>query len=302
MLVRGRVLRSQSGQYWVHTPSGEVIHCALRGRFKKSRKARTDLAVIGDRVGVRLLDDEGEGVIEEVEERGNRFARRQPGSRGLYKEHVIVANLDWLFLVFSASTPPMNPRLLDRFLVVAELDRIDVAIVANKVDEAEDAEASFAPYAELGYPVHYTSAIDGTGIDALRERIGEGVAAFVGPSGVGKSSLLNRLEPGLGATVGALSETLDKGRHTTRVAELHPIGDGWIADTPGIRELASFQLPLETLASCFPEMRPYLGACRFPNCVHDREPSCAVRDAVEEGTIRESRYESYLRIRGDEER
>jgi ribosome biogenesis GTPase len=195
----------------------------------------------------------------------------------------------------------MSPRLLDRFLVTAELDRIDVAIIANKVDQGRDER--FLSYAELGYPVLFTSAHDGTGVEDLRERIRGCVCAFIGPSGAGKSSLLNRLDPGLGAAVGALSETLDKGRHTTRVAELHPIASGgWVADTPGIRELASFRLPLHELAGCFPEMRPLLGSCRFPNCAHVREPDCAIREAVASGSIREERYDSFLRIRADEER
>jgi len=300
--VIGRVLRSQSGQYWIHTEEAGVVHCVLRGRFKKERRARTDLAVIGDRVEISLREDEpGEGVIEQLVPRENRFARRQPGGRGRYKEQVLVANLDWLFVVCSCASPPFNPRLLDRFLVVAELDDIDVAIVANKVDRGWDER--FEPYAELGYPLHRTSAEDGTGIDELRERLRDDVSAFVGASGVGKSSLLNRLEPGLGAAVGAISETLDKGRHTTRVAELHAItGGGWVADTPGIRELASFELPKEQLDTCFPEMRPLLGSCRFPNCVHLHEPNCAIREAVASGAISESRYSSYVRIREDEQR
>ncbi|MEC7526030.1 MAG: ribosome small subunit-dependent GTPase A [Myxococcota bacterium] len=303
--LSGRVLRSQSGQHWVLTEQG-VIHCSLRGRLKKEKKARTDLVVIGDRVQVTLLPDaEGEGVIEAVEERDNRFARRQPGGRGRYKEHVMVANLDWLALVFACASPPPNPRLLDRFLVVAELDGLDAVIVANKIDQVERdrAEEVFAPYAALGYPVTYTSALTGEGIEPLRERLRGGVSAFVGPSGVGKSSLLNALEPGLGKAIGAISDTLDKGRHTTRVAELHPLeGGGWVADTPGIRELASFELPARELPACFPEMRPFLGACRFPDCAHVHEPGCAVREALERGEIDPARYDSYRRILAGDER
>ncbi|MCZ7683855.1 MAG: ribosome small subunit-dependent GTPase A [Sandaracinaceae bacterium] len=172
---------------------------------------------------------------------------------------MLVANLDRLYAVFSASTPPMNPRVLDRFLVVAELDDIPASIVANKIDEVsrEEAERAFGPYAELGYPVLYTSVVDGTGLDALRSELTDRVSAFVGPSGVGKSSLLNAIAPGLGLAVGEISETLDKGRHTTRVAELHPLpSGGWVADTPGIREIASFRLPEAELAGCFPSCAP----------------------------------------------
>ena len=303
--VTGRVLRSQSGQYWVTTDEG-VIHCTLRGRLKRERKARTDLAVIGDRVRVSRLEDEaGEGVIEEVLPRDNRFARRQPGGRGRYKEDVLVANLDRLFLVFACAHPPPNRRLIDRFLVIAELDGIEAAIVTNKADLVDDAaiEATFGLYRELGYPLFPTSAKDGTGIERLRAELAGCVSAFVGPSGVGKSSLLNVVESGLGLAVGDVSERLDKGRHTTRVAELHPLaGGGWVADTPGIRELASFDLPEEELDGCFPEMRPHLGQCRFASCRHATEPGCAVRDAVEQGAIDADRYDSYLRILAGEER
>lgn len=304
-VLRGRVLRSQSGQYWVQTHEG-VVHCTLRGRLKKERKARTDLAVIGDLVELSPLPEQpGEGVIEAVAPRRNRFARRQPGGRGRYKEDVLVANLDRLFVVMACGSPSPNRRVLDRFLLVAELDGIDAAIVANKVDlvSRDAAEAVFGPYAAIGYPVFYTSALEGEGLDALRRELKDRISAFVGPSGVGKSSLLNALQPGLGLAVSQVSETLDKGRHTTRVAELHPLSEGgWVADTPGIRELASFELPRETLAQYFPDMRRFLRQCRFKSCTHEHEPGCAVRAAVERGDLSADRYDSYRRILADEER
>lgn len=307
--IHGRVLRSQSGQYWVETSEG-MVHCSVRGRLKRERKATTDLVVIGDLVVVSRLEEEGEGVIESVEPRRNRFARRQPGGRGRYKEDVLVANLDWLFVVFACGSPPMNPRLLDRFLVVAEGHGIDVAIVANKVDQVEEgrpgaaeALATFSTYEALGYRVFPTCAKTGLGVDALRAHASEGVSAFLGPSGVGKSSLLNALRPGLGVAVGEISAGLDKGKHVTRVAELHRLSEGaWVADTPGIRELASVDLPPPELARCFPEMRPLLRECRFPSCLHRHEPGCAVLAAVASGEILAARYDSYLRMLAGEER
>ncbi|MCC6875142.1 MAG: ribosome small subunit-dependent GTPase A [Sandaracinaceae bacterium] len=296
--LEGLVLRSQSGHVRVHTAGG-VIEARVRGRLKQGR-ATSDLTVIGDRVRVRV----DEATIEAIEPRRNRFARRQPGSRGRYKEDVLVANLDRLVIVLAAQSPPPNPRLLDRFLVLAELDGIEAVIVVNKIDQDEEqARSLFAPYEALGYAVIYACARDGRGVDALRALVHDRVCAFLGPSGVGKSSLLNALEPGLGAEVGEVSSMLDKGRHTTRVAELHPLsGGGWLADTPGIRELASFALPERELAGCFREMRPLLGACAFSDCSHVHEPRCAIRAAVERGEIRPERYDSYLRIRRGEER
>ncbi|MGF1468271.1 MAG: ribosome small subunit-dependent GTPase A [Sandaracinaceae bacterium] len=302
--VVGRVLRSQSGHVRVRTERA-LLACRMRGRLKQG-KARTDLVVIGDLVEVTEIEGSpGEGIIERVRPRRNRFARRQPGSRGRYKEDVLVANLDWIVAVFACGQPPPKAFLIDRFLVLAELDDIPVALAANKVDQVglPEARRRFGPYEELGYPVHYTSARDGVGLDALRARLADGVSAFVGPSGEGKSSLLNALDDSLALRVADISEALAKGRHTTRVAELHPLaGGGWLADTPGIRELAGFRIPPEILADGFPEMRPYLGACRFSDCLHVEEPGCAVRRAVDDGAIRPARYESYLRQLRDDER
>jgi ribosome biogenesis GTPase / thiamine phosphate phosphatase len=299
--LEGRVVRSQSGFVWVLTDRG-LVQCTLRGRLKKERKARTDLAVIGDRVRIVRSEAASDGVIEAIAPRDNRFARRQPGGRGAYKEDVLVANLDRLFIVLACANPRPNPRLLDRFLVVAELDAIPTAIVLNKADQLEEAPP-LAAYEALGYPLFLTSATQGSGVDALRDALAGKVNAFVGPSGVGKSSLLNAVDPALGVAVGTLRDAGGKGRHTTRVAELHAIGNGgFVADTPGIRELAAFDVPARELPRCFPEMRPHLGQCRFPDCTHAHEPDCAVRDALAAGQISSERYDSYLRILRNEDR
>jgi len=302
--MRGRILRAQSGFFQVQTADG-VLECRLRGRLKKEWQG-TDIAVIGDEVEVTAVAP-GEGAIEAVIERQSRFSRRQPGSRGLWKEDVLIANLDQVMLVFACDSPPMNPRLLDRFLVIAEYNQIAAVVVANKVDlvGVESAQALFGDYAGLGYRVCYVSAESDYGLAALRECLQGQISIFTGPSGVGKSSLLNAIQPGLRLATGDVSNVLNKGRHTTVVAELHPLEGpqgGYVADTPGIRELAAWSIPTDELDWCFREFRPFLGECEFNDCSHTHEPGCAIRAAVAQGDIAAQRYDSYLRQRENAER
>lgn len=296
----GIVLRSTAGFFRVRTTEGEVIECRMRGRLKKER-ASTDLAVIGDEVEI----DRATGVIERVSPRRTRFARLHPTSRGRAIEDVLVANIDRILLVFSAALPRMNPRLVDRFLVVAEHHHVPAMIVATKMDEPEavDARERFSVYERIGYPVIYTSVRSGEGVPEVRRNLSGKISALTGPSGAGKSSLLNAVGEGLSLAVGEIGDTVKKGRHTTRVAELHPLSDGgFVADTPGIRELASFEIPPRELAACFPDLRPFLSDCAFGDCLHDREPQCGVRDALGRGEISAERYDSYLRQLHREER
>jgi ribosome biogenesis GTPase len=295
--LTGHVLRARSGFYTVQVAGG-LVECRLRGRVTRDRLA-ADPCVIGDVVTVSRLPD-GTGMIESVAERRSRFSRRQPGPRGTWREDVMVANLDQVLVVFACADPVPHLRMVDRFLVVAEHNEIDAAVVVNKTDLCGEPgpRAIFAEYERIGYPVHLVSARTGEGIDTLRERLAERISLVTGPSGVGKSTLLNAIQPGLRLATGLISEALHKGRHTTTAAELHPVNDGrgWVADTPGIRELGLWAIPPGELAWCFREIRPLLGGCAFNDCQHTHEPRCAVRSAVERGEVSGERYDSYRRL------
>ncbi len=298
-LLPGTVLRARSGFYTVRVDDGAQLECRLRGRVKQDR-GDSDLVVIGDRVGVAPLGD-GDGMIESVEPRRTRFSRRQPGPRGSWKEDMIVANLDQVLVVFACTDPMPHLRMVDRFLVVAEHNEVEAVVVANKVDLVglASARAIFAGYEVIGYPVHYVSAREGVGLEELADRLIGRVSVVTGPSGVGKSTLLNAIQPGLRIETGAVSEALHKGRHTTTSAELHALtapGGGYVADTPGLRELGLWHVPPEGLAWCFPEMRAHLEGCGFNDCRHLSEPRCAVLAAVAAGAISEARYDSYRRL------
>lgn len=296
----GTVVKAQSGFFWVATDTG-TLRCTLRGRLKKSR-VPSDIATLGDQVRI-MPTIPGEGAVEEVLPRHSKLARRAAGSKGIWREDVLVANLDQLVAVFAVANPTPHVRMLDRFLVNAELNNLAVLIVANKCDllAPEEAQAIFAPYTRIGYDVLYTAAKQRIGVDELRNRLDGKISAFSGPSGVGKSSLMNAIQPGLGLRTGDVSVTganVGKGRHTTVAAELIPLADGgFVADTPGIRELGLWQVPPSELGWGFREFRPLIDQCFFQPCSHMHEPDCAVRTAVTTGAIDEARYDSYMRLR-----
>lgn len=298
----GLILRASSGFYYV-LADGRTVESKLRGRLKRERRA-TDLAVIGDRVKVTILP-EGSGVIEEVEPRRRRFSRRKPDPAGRdrpWREDVMVANPDQVLVVFACAEPTPHLRMVDRFLVAAEHSNVEPMLVANKVDLVGLGRAAelFWDYERIGYEVVYTSARAGIGVEEVRERLAGRVSVVTGPSGVGKSTLLNAVQPGLQLATGEVGRSLGKGRHTTVVSELIPLADprgGYVADTPGLREIGLWEIPAGELDWCFREFRPYLGECAFRDCAHLSEPRCAVRAAVVAGEISASRHDSYVRLR-----
>src|SRR6266540_5983690 len=297
--MQGTVLRAQSGFFWVQTDAG-MLECRLRGRLKKERQS-SDIAVIGDLVEVKQVSPTT-GAIEAVEPRRTKLARRAAGTKGIWSEGVLIANLDQVLLVFACASPDFHPRMLDRYLALTESSELETVIVANKLDlvSLEHARELFGEYERIGYPVIYTSTRQGTGIAELQARLGGRISVVTGKSGVGKSSLLNVVQPGLGLATSEISDAIDKGRHTTRVAELIALdlpGGGFVADTPGIRELGLWQFPLDELDWCFREFRPFLNECYFSSCTHTHEPDCAVRAAMVAGQISDDRYQSYMRLR-----
>ncbi len=273
----------------------------LRGRFKRGPRTE-DLVAVGDWVEVSP-QAKGKAMIEVVEERARMFARMAPTPRGEYQQ-IIIANPDQAVIVFACAEPAPRLGMLDRFLVIAEEASVPVRIVANKVDLVSqgEAEALFDRYARIGYPLLYTSALTGRGIDELKRCLAGRVSVLMGPSGAGKSSLLNAIQPGLGLEVRAVSEATAKGRHTTVVRELYPLaGGGYVADTPGLKALALWDIEGEELDGYFPEIRSRIAGCQFNDCTHAQEPGCAVREAVEAGEIHPERYQSYLRMRAGDE-
>jgi len=295
-LQTGLIVRAQSGFFTVETDSGPIV-CKLRGRLKRGPRTG-DILAVGDRVRVSVLP-EGGGMIEEILPRERAIVRLDPRPRGVYRQ-ILLANPDQAVFVFACASPDPRLRMLDRFLVIAEKQGIPALIVANKVDLVgrEQAETIFGHYPQIGYEVIYASAKEGLGVEDLRQRLTGKISALAGPSGVGKSSLLNTMQPGLGLSVREISAALNRGRHTTNFRQLLPLaGGGYVADTPGWKSLALWDTEPEELDGYFPEIAPLVVHCQFSDCSHTHEPGCAVHEALESGKIHPDRYDSYLRMR-----
>ncbi|MFC1556003.1 ribosome small subunit-dependent GTPase A [candidate division KSB1 bacterium] len=294
-ICSGKVLEGYGSSYHVFYRE-RLISCVLRGKFRQTLKETHNPIAVGDSVKFSILED-GSGVIEELMERKNKISR--PTKWGPSKEKVIVSNVDQLIAVVSVKNPPLKTGLIDRMLVVTEREGIKGVICINKSDLIDVAEIDdiIAEYRKLRFRVFPVSALTGEGVDELRSALEEKFSVFMGQSGVGKTSLLNRLQPGIDRRVREISEASDKGKHTTsHVSAVYTDFNALIVDTPGFRSFGIWGVEKGNIDVMFREFRRYIDNCRFRPCSHTHEPGCAVQDAVEQGKIAAFRYENYVRI------
>lgn len=298
-MMQGLVLRT-TGSWYKVAPSegGSLIDCRLRGNYRLRGNKQTNPIAVGDQV-LYVIQEDGTGLISEVCDRRNYIVRR--ATKLSKQTHVIASNIDQLCIVATLGFPRTSTGFIDRLLVTAEAYHIPARIVFNKVDLYDDElwqihKELKSIYLHAGYPVHEVSALEGTGVDDLRLLMQGKTSLFSGHSGVGKSAMLNALDPSLNLRVGKVSDWSLKGKHTTTFAELHPFAGGYLIDTPGIKEFGMVDFKTEEVGHFFPEIRQVLHECKFANCTHVHEPQCAVKQAVEDGIINSERYANYLSI------
>lgn len=302
-MIDGLVIKNTGSWYLVHTSDGQDIECKVKGNFRLKGIRSTNPVSVGDRVQI-TLNAEGTGLISEIKDRKNYIIRR---SSNLSKQsHIIAANIDLCFLIVTISHPVTSTVFIDRFLASAEAYRVPVNLVFNKIDiysaeELEYMDALADMYQYIGYPAIKISALNNIGLDILKEKMRGRVTLFSGHSGVGKSTLINSLIPNINLKTGAISDYHGKGMHTTTFSEMIAVpGGGYIIDTPGIKGFGTVDMDKAEIYHYFPDIFKFSSGCRFHNCLHINEPGCAVRSAVDEHFISESRYKSYLNMMDEE--
>jgi len=302
--VRGLVIKNTGSWYTVLTDEGNTVECKIKGNFRLKGIRSTNPVAVGDRVGI-LLNQEGTAFIHEIDDRRNYIVRKSPNlSRAC---HIIAANVDQAFLLVTVNYPETSTTFIDRFLASAEAYRIPVVLVFNKNDLLNDDERRLQQmmvdlYEYVGYECRIISAATGEGLDDLRDALRDRITLFSGNSGVGKSTLLNQLIPGVQLRTAAISTAHNTGMHTTTFSEMLrlPFG-GWAIDTPGVKGFGAFDMEPGEICGYFKEIFRFSKDCRFSNCTHTHEPGCAVREAVENHLIAQSRYNSYVSMLNDKD-
>ncbi len=302
--MRGLVIKNTGSWYLVKTDEGKDVECKIKGNFRLKGIRSTNPIAVGDYVQI-VVNNEGTAFITEIENRKNYIIRR--ASNLSKQSHILAANLDQCMLVVTVNYPETSTVFIDRFLASAEAYRVPVKLVFNKIDAYSKEELSYLDglinlYTTIGYPCLKVSARTGDGLDEVRALLRGQVSLFSGHSGVGKSTLINAILPEYKLKTGEISTYHNKGMHTTTFSEMFPVEDGgYLIDTPGIKGFGTFDMEEEEVGHYFKEIFRYAKDCRYGNCTHTHEPGCAVRKAVEEHFISESRYSSYLNMLEDKE-